>query len=276
MINRLSLLACLFYLPVFSMAPSDLIDRDADFRAEEREKLFYKTAEKRLANKENLDEPIAQGDITLLHYFSGKDLDLVKKLLEAGAKPTSQHLAFLASSPFKSLEIQCAEELLKHGLDPNEAYGDRTALYRLSTANLMVTPQDLIRFVELLLHKGAIVNMYSKYPITATDFLELTPLYQPIFQPWFYTLTPQEKQVRKNLIHKLIFHGAHLLTIKDDPRSPVKYAQDEKRDPDIMDLAKYAEEKYVLRMLQLLYKSKEPNTIKNMPKDILQYIADRC
>lgn len=261
MINRLSLLACLFYLPVFSMAPSDLIDRDEYFYAEERKNFFYATAQERLKIKKDLDKPVIKGEsTTLIEYFGSNDLDVpfVKQLLQAGATPQESDLVEISLFPgFESIK-----ELLNCGVDPNAMYERYTSLYRLCCD--CKNPKKTIEVVKLLLSKKANPNIYNGYAYT-------TPL-KCLFS--FYLPEKELIPVRKQLIHELIFHGAHLITNKNDRLLPCELVKDSD-DPNLMDLAKYAEKKYVFRMLQLL-KKKNALNIMNLPKDILQYIADRC
>lgn len=268
------LLLCLIGCTAHSMHnPNCLTNRTirilAIEKAEKRKKLFYETAEQRLITKQYLDAPAVEGETTtLLSYFAPSDISMTRRLLAAGAAPSGQVLCKVIMES----KFEAAQELLKYNADPNTIDMRMASLHRLCHS-FKDNEKLRVEFVKLLLFHKAGPNIY--------DDLTRTPLFQ-----LFSTSLPDDQKLRisaiterKQIMHELIFHGAHLITSKyedGDPQPPVELAKKIKiGDSDLLDLARYAEKKYVFRVLQLLWKSKESNLVKTLPKELLKLIADR-
>ncbi len=260
---------------------------------ERKKELFYRETERRLTNRMNLDLPI-KDTVPLEYFIKNKDLTMVKRLLEAGATPSSKFLE--TAIVFKNDES--AEELLRFKADPNEMLKNTTPLHCLcSNINDSTKSSQILRLAQLLLSHGACPNIYSK----GEGFGAITPLHELLF----HSIPSNDEIVefgynrdsiillRKKLVHMLIFRGgAHLLTVKDMRKTPLEVVKlveifEEEQDPDLIALAALAEKLYVSRMVQLCWiKDRikdgairglppEPNLIQTLPRSLLKFIADR-
>lgn len=230
-----------------------------------RKQLFYETAAKRLATKQDLDEPVVKGETTtLLTYFAGEDIVMVKRLLAAGATPSVAALYF-AMLPFGSKSgIECAQEFLKRNPNlANASYDGSTFLYALCENDYS---PSAVAFVKVLLSFKANPNL----PGRPFEGIPLgIPILGTLSQDQFLGRAINQ---RKQLIHELIFHGSHLKISANNPSLlPTQLVS--KEFSDRFELARYAERKYVFRMLELLKKSEENNLIKMLPEELRKYIV---
>lgn len=233
-----------------------------------RKPTLYEVAERRLKTKKCLDLPLADSSYTPLSYFSAiGDTNMVNRLLQAGADPSAEALDNAVSSN----HLECIRLLLRFKADPNLInpkillnYWSNTPLH-LICDKINDNDKFRVEILQLLLSHGAHPN--------AQNVFKQTPLYN-LLQPIFLFQKKEKIPIyaqRKQLIHELIFHGAQLQDdqTKEFPFVLVKNS----KDPDLIDLARYAERRYYWHKLLLC--RKKGGWFFILPKELLKFIADR-